>query len=810
MQVKAELRVHLNDRVADSDDLAIGMYYSSNSTWNETDITWNNQPDFAASPTTVLDTSFEIQEWYSFDVTNDVMTSLNGDKMLSQVLKQVDETLTNKTFKYFTEREHDYFNASYLAIEYEEPVTTNLAVDGESSSPHIDYIKSDDPTLSWDVEDTIGDFQRGYEVEMWNSSSFNETMHLLRHSPKSILNVHDTGSTGNLRPFGTDSGMRFQFKYNATELSGPGVIDRLCFDVDSDAERPVFENLEILLTHTNVSGALGSDFQANLGGARPTTVLFRDIYSPENHDGWLVFDVENSFFLNKRYDLIIEFRFTNNTGDLLASKHSSDLEGSVAYTWGVGAEKSTDADYAFAREHNLRIDLSSQSVFEGLDSTQNSYPFDVELGTRGIFQIKYNKSLLPNPGTIDRMYFPVNQFFGDVVYENFTLRILETPIEGELDHTDFEINYGGIQPTVLIDKSLYRIRNIGGVLAFDFENAFQITGDFDLLIEMTWDSLKEGGLTVRRQLNAGVYRAYNLTFTGSNYAGNDTRGYDLHLDVVYSQESLVYDGCYVLENATNYFWRVRTMDSTGIWAPWESQQFKYEVLTSVPEYSNLNFSPSPLVAGQSVTVSIEVTYFLSVNAVWFEFGGTNHSMTGVGDSYSYTWTPASNGTFPYTIYMESYINTWSSTQSTIDIVRAPDWTDLVFTPEPGVVGQELTVSITVQHDDGIDGVWFEFDGINYTMTSSGDVYSYTWTPASNGTFPYTIYMNSSIGTWNSTSGNIVIDPAPDATTTDTTTTETDDTTPPIGATIDTNLGLLIAIVVGVVVVALIIIVRRRE
>ncbi|MFO7976414.1 MAG: hypothetical protein R6V12_17465, partial [Candidatus Hydrogenedentota bacterium] len=50
--IKAELRVHLNDRVADSDDLAIGMYYSSNSTWNETDITWNNQPDFAASPTT--------------------------------------------------------------------------------------------------------------------------------------------------------------------------------------------------------------------------------------------------------------------------------------------------------------------------------------------------------------------------------------------------------------------------------------------------------------------------------------------------------------------------------------------------------------------------------------------------------------------------------------------------------------------------------------------------------------------------------------------------------------------------------------
>ena len=68
-----------------------------------------------------------------------------------------------------------------------------------------------------------------------------------------------------------------------------------------------------------------------------------------------------------------------------------------------------------------------------------------------------------------------------------------------------------------------------------------------------------------------------------------------------------------------------------------------------------------------MTVSIDVTYLLGVESVLFEFDGTNHSMSAAGDTWSYTWTPDDHGNFTYAVYMNSSINTWSSTSGIIEI-----------------------------------------------------------------------------------------------------------------------------------------------
>ena len=68
----------------------------------------------------------------------------------------------------------------------------------------------------------------------------------------------------------------------------------------------------------------------------------------------------------------------------------------------------------------------------------------------------------------------------------------------------------------------------------------------------------------------------------------------------------------------------------------------------------------------------------------------------------------------------------------------------------------MTVSIDVVHTSGITAVQLEFDGVNHTMSNEGDMYYYTWAPISVTTIPYTLYMESQSGTWNTLSDSVLV------------------------------------------------------
>lgn len=667
----ASFHAYLNEEWNITQDAAIGLYYSADDSWSETGITWNNQPEFAAVPSDVIDgpagpEMFVNGTWYEWEVTSDVEEALAGDKMLTEVLKQIDEDTPVETWKYFIEDEFDHFNATYLALEYMTPETTNLAVDGYSSSPGIDYIQSDIPTLSWEMTDSAEDYQKNYQVEVWDNEHFNDTLMWEDSGIDTVATVHD-GSTLNNRPFGApDIQFRFQFKYDDSQLSDSGVVDKLYFELEEELGTITFENFQVLLTNTVVAGDLTTDFAANLGSSHQTQVLYRDVYNAPIIDGWLEIDVEDVFFLNALQNFIIELRFTNSSGDTSWTYQTTGLGGSVAYTYGTDASTSTVADHVYDRTHSLKIAFSSDIIYDAGLTTSNAYPFGINDGIApGIFQLKYNKSLIHNTGLVDRILFPVSDFEGDVVYENFTIRLVESPVLGPLNHTDFEGNYGGVEPTVVVETDTYTIRNLGGVAVLELSNGFYYSGAHDLLIELTWDAKISGALSVYRTMDVGGYRAWNMTH-GVNIAGNDAATYNMYIDFINENSEAEYAGT-ALVNATQYFWRVRTMDSTGIWSHWATQSFTYAVLSSVPEWENLSFTPDPGVEGSSLTVSIDVTYLLGVESVLFEFDGTNHSMSATADTWSYTWTPDDHGNFTYAIYMNSSINTWSSTSGIIEI-----------------------------------------------------------------------------------------------------------------------------------------------
>ncbi|MCK5303335.1 MAG: hypothetical protein KAJ96_09360, partial [Candidatus Thorarchaeota archaeon] len=411
----------------------------------------------------------------------------------------------------------------------------------------------------------------------------------------SVATVHDASSP-NTRPFGNPNNeFRFQFKYLASQLSNSGVVDKLYFEMSEEFGTITFENMQVLLANTVVAGDLTTDFSANLGSSHQTQVLYRDVYDASIIDSWLVIDVEDVFFLNALQNFIIELRFTNSSGDTGYTYYTFALGGSVAYSWGPDASTNTVASYITDRTHSLRIAFSSDLIFDNGLRPLNAYPFGVDYGTPGIFQLKYNKSLIHNTGLVDRIFFPVSQYEGDVIYENFTVRLLESPVLGRLSHTDFESNYGGVEPTVVVEADMYTVRNLGGVAVLELANEFYYSGEHDLLIELTWDAQVSGLLYVYETGGGGAYRSWNLTW-GANYAGNGTRTYNMYIDFINENAEVEYDGT-ALVNDTQYFWRVRTMDSTGIWSPWATQSFTYAVLTSVPEWDNVSFTPDPGVEG---------------------------------------------------------------------------------------------------------------------------------------------------------------------------------------------------------------------
>ena len=669
----ATLYAHLNAEFLayDDADAPIGIYYSSDDTWLETTITWNNQPSFEAIPSDFIDSPaspdmFDPQNWYGWDVTADVGTTLAGDKILTEVLKVIDESADVSCFKYFTEDEYYHFNASYLALEYTTPEMASLAVDGHSTSPLKDYIQDSTPTISWDVTDPdTNEFQRDYEVEVWNNEHFNDT-NLWRQSHTNITTIHDGGASLNTHPFARDDEVRLQMKFPSSIIPRSGIVDKLYFTTVNDGTA-VLENFQVYMLSLDSGVDLTTDFETNYGGKTPVQVLSREVYETSVVDGLFVVDIENTFTCSIDMALLIEFRLTNNTGDLIRlSLTSSGGPGSSAAVTGPGSYTETTAIYALQRTYNLKLGIATTDTLYSTGVFANVYPFGIDPGTPGVFQLKYNKSLIADSGTIDKLYFRTWDT-DEIVYDNFTVYLVETPRLGSLSTTASE-NYGGVTPTKVLEAEEYVVRNLGMCLVIDIDNIFHYNNENDLLVELRWDALISGSAGIRYTVNTGGYRMWNLTHGGPR-VGTDTSAYDMLFDFVHSENVIEYAGT-ALVNATEYYVRARTSDSTGIWTSWSELEFKYEELASTPEWEGPVVIPDPVTLGNEVDVSINATYFLGIDTVLIEYGGSNYTMLGAGDTYTYAWTPTAVGNVTYVIYMESEIGTWSTASGVFEVLPA--------------------------------------------------------------------------------------------------------------------------------------------
>ena len=72
-------------------------------------------------------------------------------------------------------------------------------------------------------------------------------------------------------------------------------------------------------------------------------------------------------------------------------------------------------------------------------------------------------------------------------------------------------------------------------------------------------------------------------------------------------------------------------------------------------------------------------------------------------------------------------------------------------------GVNQTIVINVTDDVGVDAVLVEISGTNYSATESGSLFNHSWLPVGNGTHNYTVHVNDTIGSWNSSNFTFVMD-----------------------------------------------------
>jgi len=701
-------------------DYPIGIYYSENNTWTEESVTWNNQPVYNAIPIAVIDSPaspdmFDVGIWYEWEITAEVIQTIEQDGILSLAVRLIDEDTQSNTVLQFASREtsiaNEYNSMPFVSLEYAVPTTTELQVDGYSESPQIDYINSANPDFSWTFNDADpDDFQKNYELEVWNNSGFDDTQ-MMQEINSEISVVYDTGGTGLTGPgtFNSPFEVRCQYKWPSSSISQSGVVDKLYFEMNVLSETTTYNDLAIYMLCVEDSNDLTVDFQSNYDGQTPIQVLNRSEFTAIVENGFVVFDIENTFIVQSNLDLIIEFRHTGYSGSALSANYTNSGGGSWAINSGSGTYYESTAIAAAARTHGLRLELASNDVYSSGVST-NSIPFGLSIGESGRFQFKYNRSLIDDEGIIDRILFPAGQT-GDVTFEFFSVYLVETPLVGLLSHTDMDSNYAGMTPTLVLSTDEYVVRDQGGILVIDVDDLFFYSNTYDLMIELRFDSLVSGNQRAVFTNGAGGYRA----FTSTSYNGNDIATYNMALEFIYEANQVEYTGS-PLVNATTYYWRVRTYDCLGIWSPWETASFKYEILESEPEWSNLVETLSPIELGESMTISIDVTHITEIRQVQLEYDGINHTMSKSGDSFSHTWIPDSAGTDPYTIYMEAYSGLWTTVSDSIGIV---DTTAPIWVPAPAdkvlEFGEELNYQLNALDLSGIAS-WAINDTVNFDIT----------------------------------------------------------------------------------------------
>ncbi len=321
------------------------------------------------------------------------------------------------------------------------------------------------------------------------------------------------------------------------------------------------------------------------------------------------------------------------------------------------------------------------------------------------------------------------------------LRIANTPFTADWIATEYNNQYDpksffSIDPKEKLDTKAPTYSNL-----IESSNPLEL-GETEVL---SIDVSDPSGMD---QFPSGINQV-EIEFEGSNHSmtniGGDTWQYDSWTPI----------------SVGNYLYTIWMEDNSN---NWNSTMGTINVTdTTPPTYSDLLESADPLQLGQNETISIKVydSPGSGVNQVLLEYDSLNHTMSFVsGNTWSWSkWKPTL-GSHPYKIYLEDMENNWNMTSGTINVVdyTGPIIENVTNSEDVIELGNNITISAdAIDNQTSISTVLIELDNTNHTMSYvEGNTYEYTWRRISVGTVIYIIYVNDTVGNWNSETGSFDI------------------------------------------------------
>jgi hypothetical protein len=210
----------------------IGVHYCSESSWEESGITWGNKPSFNPMPTDTWSFGiiYRIREYKSWNVTKDVKTALSSGR-LTEVVKFVAKT--GSGYANFNSREGT--NKPKLQIEYATNQVCNVRLEsiqdsGETANLGFITFATETFSLPLNVNVVAGSYQinyiGGYTFVRWETSGGINVS-----DPKAQSTMVTVSGNGTLRVVGNAKRIEYAYDFGNRlwESEESGCIDAVRF-----------------------------------------------------------------------------------------------------------------------------------------------------------------------------------------------------------------------------------------------------------------------------------------------------------------------------------------------------------------------------------------------------------------------------------------------------------------------------------------------------------------------------------------------------------------------------------------------------
>ena len=322
------------------------------------------------------------------------------------------------------------------------------------------------------------------------------TISLRDREHETIESISDIGNTASLYPFygSNENECRMQNVFTPEMVGTDGVINRISFGRSLPLDVATYNNLRIYLGHTELD-ELTTTFANNYHG-NLVEVFSADNYEFNSSDGdpWIHFDLNNSFWYDSSYNLLLELTWEGSDGSnvrLEAHQHIGKVI--KIMSWDLTSPTGFTSAYLQITRFETELVDEFTSISGPITGGNNAIPFLGGSADVMHFQTIYTPDQVGAEGHITRLSFQRRYSSDYGNFSDFSISFAHTEINMITD--TFADNYHGFLIEVFPKQEVDWDASYDDIwIHFDLNDNFTYDNSYNLLIDITWEG--DGGRNI--------------------------------------------------------------------------------------------------------------------------------------------------------------------------------------------------------------------------------------------------------------------------------------------------------------------------